>query len=65
MIGMIVLDAREYAKIVSEINTNYKFYEGKRIGIQLSYGIDNKSYAYIFENRGFNNYIFISRDELE
>ena len=62
---MVYLDPREYAKIISEINTNYALYEGKRIGIHLSYGIDCKAYAYVFENQGFNNYIFISRDEIE
>ena len=62
---MIYLDAREYAKIVSEINTNYVVYKGKRSGVHLSYGIDNNAYAYVFEIHGFNDYIFIARDKLE
>jgi hypothetical protein len=62
---MIYLDIKEYSKIVSEINTYYSKYEGKRICIHLSYGIDNKAYAYLFENLSFNNYIFLARDELD
>ena len=62
---MIFLSPREYAKIISEINTNYDLYEGKRIAVHLSYGIDNRAYAYVFENKGFNDYTFIARDELE
>ena len=63
--NMFFLDVSEYAKMVSEINTNYNLYEGKRIGIHLSYGIDYQAYAYVFENRGFDDYIFIARDELD
>lgn len=62
---MIYLDLREYAKIVSEINTKYKVYKDKRVGIHLSYGMDNKAYAYVFEIHGFNEYTFIARDELQ
>ena len=62
---MIYLDAREYAKIVSEINTNFRLYKDKRLGVHLSHGIDNNAYAYVFEVRGFNDYVFIARDELE
>ena len=62
---MVFLDPREYAKIVSEINTNYEKYRGKRIAIHLSFGFDNNAYAYIFENKGLNKYIFISRDLIE
>ena len=62
---MIYLDPREYAKIVSEINTNYSLYEGKRICIHLSYSIDCRAYAYVFENHGYNEYVFIARDEIE
>ena len=61
---MVYLDAREYAKIMSEINTKYSMYEGKRICVHLSYGIDNRAYVYVFENRGYDDYIFISRDEI-
>jgi hypothetical protein len=62
---MIYLDKREYAKIVSEINTYYEKYERKRIAIHISYGINNRAYAYVFENHGYNEYSFISRDEIE
>ena len=62
---MIYLDAREYAKIVSEINTCFGKYEGKRFATHTSYGIDNNTYAYVFEILGFNDYIFIARDKLE
>lgn len=50
------LNAAEYSKIVSEINTNYEKYRGKRIAIHMSYGIDNRAYWYYFENHGFNRY---------
>ena len=61
---MIFLDRQEYAKIISEINTDYSIYKNKRIAAHLSYGIDDKAYVYIFENHGFNNYVFLSRDKL-
>jgi len=61
---MIFLERQEYAKIISEINTDYSIYIDKKIAAHLSYGTDDKAYVYIFENHGFNNYIFIARDEL-
>ena len=51
-----ILDKRELAKICSEINSNYRKYEGNAIATHLSYGIDNKAYIYYFENHGFDNY---------
>ena len=62
---MILLELREYAKVVSEINTNYAKYQGKRVAIHLSYVIDNRAYAYVFQNLGFDNYVFIARDLIE
>lgn len=59
------LDHREYAKIVSEINTNYRKYSGKRKAIHFSYGIDNRSYAYYFENYDFDAYRIYARIEIE
>lgn len=56
-------DWREKEKIRSEINTNYSKYEGKRLAVHLSYGLDGKSYKYYFENRGFDDInIFIRRE---
>ena len=57
------LTKEEYAKIVSEINTNYKKYEGKGIFVHRSVGPDNKYYLYFFENRGFDDYIFLDKFE--
>ncbi len=51
-----VLSYSEYAKIISEINTNYAKYEGKSFAVHMSYGIDNVAYWYYFENHGYNNY---------
>lgn len=62
---MIFLNPWEYVKIVSEINSNYSLYSGKRIAIHLSHGTDNRAYAYVFYNYGFDNYVFVSRDEME
>ena len=50
------LSNAEYAKITSEINTNYGKYKKKRFAIHMSYGVDNCPYWYYFENLGYNNY---------
>ena len=50
------LPKSEYAKVVSEINTNYRKYEGKGYCIHLSAGPDGNFYAYYFENHRFNEY---------
>ena len=50
------LSPAEYAKIYSEINTDYSKYEGKRLAVHMSYGIDDKPYWYYFENRGYDDY---------
>jgi hypothetical protein len=57
------LTKEEYAKIVSEINTNYKKYEGRGIFVHRSVGPDNRYYLYFFENRGFDDYIFLDKFE--
>ncbi|MCI6782294.1 hypothetical protein ACTQ1U_15100 [Thermoguttaceae bacterium LCP21S3_D4] len=51
-----VLSSMEYAKICSEINTNYAKYDGKKFAVHASYGIDQKAYWYYFENHGYDNY---------
>jgi hypothetical protein len=51
-----ILSKAEYAKINSEINTNYAKYEGMAFAIHASYGEDNNPYWYYFENHGYNNY---------
>ncbi len=56
-------DWREKEKIRSEINTNYSKYRGKPIGIHLSYGLDDKSYKYYFENHGFDDINIFIRSE--
>ncbi len=58
------LASKEYAKIISEINTNYGKYEGKRYCVHMSYGIDNKAYFYYFENFGFDHYNIYQRVEI-
>lgn len=50
------LEKSEYAKIVSEINTNYGLYEGKAKAMHLSYGVDRVPYIYYFENHGYDCY---------
>lgn len=51
-----ILSRSEYAKIISEINTNYSRYKGLPLAIHKSYGIDNEAYWYYFENHGYNDY---------
>ena len=58
------LSSAEYAKIISEINTNYSKYEGKKLAAHSSYGVDNKAYIYYFENFGYNNYNVYLRAEI-
>ena len=51
-----VLSRAEYAKVYSEINTNYKKYEGIPFAVHASYGINNRPYWYYFENHGYDDY---------
>lgn len=57
----IWLDPQEYAKIVSEINTNYFVYAGKTFAMHKSVGLDGFYYIYYFENHGYNHYYFIDK----
>ena len=58
------LDHREYAKIISEINTNYEIYRDKPFSIHYSVGIDKHYYVYYFENHGFNDYNIVEKFEI-
>lgn len=58
-----VLDANEYAKIISEINSNYEIYKGQLIAAHYSLGIDGIYYIYYFENHGFNDYNIFEKSE--
>lgn len=55
------LNYKERCKIEHEINSNYGKYIAQEFCIHYSYGINNRSYAYYFENHGFNNYNIFSR----
>lgn len=55
--GGVKLSKKEYGKIVSEINTNYSKYEGKRICRHNSFW-NNAYHTYEFINNGFDNYVF-------
>ena len=63
--GKLTLTKAEYAKVYSEINTNYALYEDQFYCAHITYGIDNKPYWYYFENHGFNNYNIYLRIEDE
>ena len=58
------LPRREYAKIISEINTNYELYKNKPYSVHYSVGIDDRYYVYFFENHGFNDYNIIEKFEV-
>lgn len=57
----IVLDKKEYGHIVHEINTWYRRDYKKKKVISKAIG----DYIYTFENKGYNNYGFIGRDNIE
>ncbi len=59
-----ILERAEYAKIVSEINTNYALYKDELFAVHYSVGTDNRYYVYYFENLGFSNYRIIEKHEL-
>ena len=46
---------KEKEKIRAEINTYYSKYRGQEFAVHLSFGLDDNSYAYFFENRGFDD----------
>ncbi|MBP5331862.1 MAG: hypothetical protein J6Y89_08435, partial [Lachnospiraceae bacterium] len=49
------LNIREYAKIISEINTEYEKYRDIQFAAHISYDISDTPCVYLFENHGFNN----------
>lgn len=55
------LEAEEYARIISEINSNYQKYQDKTIAVHYSDDIEFGSYKYFFENHGYNDYNIISK----
>lgn len=57
----IWLDSKEYAKIISEINTNYEEYKNHFYCVHESVGIDGIYYLYYFENHGYNSYCFYEK----
>ena len=58
------LDSREYAKIISEINSSYDLYRDEPFAVHYSVGTDNRYYVYFFENHGFNDYNIIDKFEV-
>ena len=58
-----LLNQQEYAKIVSEINSNYELYRNETFPVHYSIGIDNHYYLYFFENHGFNDYNIVEKFE--
>ena len=64
MFETFFLPASEYAKICSEISSNYAKYRDKALAIHASYGVDNKPYWYYFENQGYDNYNIYMRIEM-
>ena len=50
--GTYFIYPKEYAKIISEINTNYFKYKNHKIAVHISYDLDGKCCAYFFENKG-------------
>jgi len=64
LFSTFTLPAAEYAKICSEINTNYSKYKDMSFAVHASYGIDNQAYWYYFENHGYDNYNIYMRIEM-
>ena len=58
-----LLNQQEYAKIVSEINSDYELYKNEAFPVHYSIGIDNHYYLYFFENHGFNDYNIVEKFE--
>lgn len=57
----INIERKEYGHITHEINTWYKKDYKKKKTISKAIG----DYIYTFENKGYNNYRFIGRDNIE
>lgn len=58
-----ILSNAEFAKIISEINTNYDLYKDEPYPIHYSVGVDNRYYVYFFENHGLNDYNIVEKFE--
>ena len=58
------LNPKEYAKIISEKNTNFDKYSKSRFGIHYSYGIDGTPYCYYFVIFGYDNYMIYFRKDM-
>ncbi len=56
-----LLDEREYAKIVSEINNSFDYYRDKPFAIHYSVDDDGHYYMYYFENHGFDDYNIVEK----
>lgn len=59
-----ILEKKEYAKIISEINSNYEVYKNHKYAMHYSVGTDNRYYLYVFENHGFNDYNIVEKFEV-
>ena len=57
------LNSHEYAKIISEINTNYSKYKGLWFCVHNSSDVNGTACRYYFENRGYNDYNIYSKME--
>lgn len=55
------LSKSEYAKIISEINSNYDMYKDIKYASHSTLDIDGNYYVYYFENHGFNDYNIIAK----
>ena len=61
----IVLDPKEYGKVVKAINELYESrFKGRKIGHIVLFSIDDKAYSFTFEIIDFNNYRFIGKSEI-
>ena len=65
MYETVYLPTQEYAKIVSEINSNFDKYRLQKIAIHMSYGTDGRPYWYYFEIRGYDDYNFYAVMDME
>ena len=64
LFGTFYINSAEYAKICSEINSNYAKYENKPFAVHASYGLDGRAYWYYFENHGYNDFNIYMRIEM-
>lgn len=59
----LILPKKEYAKICSEISTNYDLYAGNDFDIHCS-SDDSGYHNYYFENRGFGDYNIYGKEDV-